>query len=577
VPYRHHSVLETLSNFELFAKRCLLIKTKKSGLVPFVFNKAQKMMWEAVKGQMDANRPVRLVILKGRQLGCSTFCQGFTFWRTVTHRNTHSLVIAHTADATQGIFQMAQTMYEELPAEFRPMLRRSNRKELLFENPNDKERLRNPGLRSRMEVKTAGNEEAGRGITYHVLHLSEVASWPEPEILADSLFPTVPELPGTVIILESTAKGGGEYWHDMYVKSKNKQSGYQAVFLPWFLDPDYALSPEETAEWMATELDSEEEGLVTVHKLTQRQLAFRRKTIAAHGEDYFRQEYPSNDEEAWLGIGTPVFNREQIRKLYEQSILTPPIFVGDIDKETGDLRPSEHHPREKERLRIWEMPIPKQMYVIGVDTAAGTEGGSQCAIVVLTRGLHQKHIATWHDTINALQLVPYIEGLAWMYNEAMVSIEINYTGIATQEAFSRVYSNSYRWRYLDRRTLQPTEKVGWQTMQSTKPLLLAHATHQFNVGRIETLDSELLNQAYGYSYIDNEREVAISEPGVDDDILMAFMIASYTDFLDGLYDRPHLGAKQVSRFELIAPAFSKANDPIYTDMAGDPFEEKGDW
>jgi hypothetical protein len=426
-----------------------------------------------------------------------------------------------------------------------------------------------------MEVRTAGNEEAGRGITYHALHLSELASWPEPELLANSLFPTVPELPQTAIILESTAKGGGTYWHDMYVKSKNGQSGFKAVFLPWFLDPDYALGKEETAEWTTSPLDSEEEGLVTNYKLTDRQLAFRRKTIASHGEDYFRQEYPSNDEEAWLGIGTPVFNREQIRKLYEASILTPPIFSGDVNKESGELLRVD-----SDRLRIWEMPKPGMNYVIGVDTAAGTEGGSQCAIAVLTRGLHQKHVASWRDRINALQLVPYIEALAWMYNEALVSVEINFTGIATQEALSRVYTNSYRWRYLDRRTLQPTEKVGWQTTQTTKPLLLSHTTHQFNVGRIETLDTELLNQAYGFSYIDNEREIAVPEPGMDDDLLMAFMIASYTDFLDGLYDRPHLGAKQQSRFDTIAPALTKANDPIYTDMApeSDIFSRKeGEW
>jgi hypothetical protein len=100
------------------------------------------------------------------------------------------------------------------------------------------------------------------------------------------------------------------------------------------------------------------------------------------------------------------------------------------------------------------------------------------------------------------------------------------------------------------------------------------------VGRIETLDTELLNQAYGFSYIDNEREIAVPEPGMDDDLLMAFMIASYTDFLDGLYDRPHLGAKQQSRFDTIAPALTKANDPIYTDMApeSDIFSRKeGEW
>ena len=531
--------LDVLSDFEQYALQLLRIKTKEQDLIPLKFNRAQRLLWALVQKQQRAHRPVRVVILKGRQLGSSTWCEGFVFHQTATHEHTNSMVVAHDRESTETVFKIAQVMYEELPPDFRPMKRRANKFELVFENPDDRARLVHPGLRSQIVIRTAGNEEAGRGATTHHLHLSEVASWPAPEALATSLFPMVPNREGTTVFLESTAKGVGNWWHDFYYRAKNGKSEYDAVFLGWYLDPTYTLIGTEMVRWVPdmNDLEEDEVELRRKLKLTRGQLAFRRMIIDTHGLDYFRQEYPSDDEEAWLGIGLPVFKRAIIREMYERALSVIPTF-------RGDLAPSGEMQADPEGdFVIWEQPQPKAEYVLGVDPAQGVEGGTLAAIVILKRGKKQKQVARWKGSVNALQLVPYIESLAYLYNEGLVSIEVNSSGLSTQEALARSYSHNYRWRVLDKRSRNITEKIGWYSSVNTKQLLITHMQQLFEEGSFETYDPDFLRQTYGLSNVGESQwgsAIVEPEPGVGDDIFMAGSIASLTDFLDAGYERDKL-------------------------------------
>ena len=68
---------------------------------------------------------------------------------------------------------------------------------------------RRPGLGSSIKCATAGGSGVGRSATLRCLHLSEFAFWPgdKRETLA-GLSQAVPDKPGTMIIIESTANGG---------------------------------------------------------------------------------------------------------------------------------------------------------------------------------------------------------------------------------------------------------------------------------------------------------------------------------------------------------------------------------
>ena len=71
--------------------------------------------------------------------------------------NKRGYIVAHDVDTTDALFKMHKVFYENLPPEMAPMLRFSNRKELLFENPDSAARRFDPGLRSSITVRAASS------------------------------------------------------------------------------------------------------------------------------------------------------------------------------------------------------------------------------------------------------------------------------------------------------------------------------------------------------------------------------------------------------------------------------------
>lgn len=145
-----------------YIESCLKIRTKSGAVVPFRLNAAQQKLYAVAKRQQDEGKPVRIIILKARQLGFSTLTEALLFHACATRANVNALVVAHREDATANLFRMSKLFYDELPAPLKPMLRTSNAQELVFENPSRASRGALPGLRSRFRCATAGGRGIGR-------------------------------------------------------------------------------------------------------------------------------------------------------------------------------------------------------------------------------------------------------------------------------------------------------------------------------------------------------------------------------------------------------------------------------
>ena len=151
-----------LRNAGYYIQHYLMIRTKSGRLVPLQFNPPQQKLYRAIAAQAKAGRPIRIIILKARQMGFSTVTGGLIFHRTATRELVESLVVAHQEDATANLFAMYRLFYEELPRPIQPLKKASNAQELVLENPttNPDRKKREPGLRSRIRCATAG----GRGV-----------------------------------------------------------------------------------------------------------------------------------------------------------------------------------------------------------------------------------------------------------------------------------------------------------------------------------------------------------------------------------------------------------------------------
>ena len=70
-------------------------------------------------------------------------------------------------------------------------------------------------------------------------HLSEVGLWKRtkeksPEDVIQTILGSVPREPFTVVVLESTAKGIGNFFHDTWCDAVDGKSAYTPLFVPWF-------------------------------------------------------------------------------------------------------------------------------------------------------------------------------------------------------------------------------------------------------------------------------------------------------------------------------------------------------
>lgn len=263
----------SLRNAKEYIQRFLKIRTKSGKLVPLRFNPPQKKLYEAVAEQARAGRPIRLIILKARQMGFSTMTGGLIFHRTATRELVESLVVAHQEDATANLFSMYRLFYEELPVEIQPLKKASNAQEILFENPtkNPEEKRREPGLRSRIRCATAGGRGVGRSFTVKNVHLSEFAFWPGRKLVTYAgIMQSIPDQADTMVVIESTANGYDEFkdlWDDsVEAWQRGEHDGFMPVFFAWWEMPEYRrpvpadfhLTPEEAELKETYGLDDEQ-------------------------------------------------------------------------------------------------------------------------------------------------------------------------------------------------------------------------------------------------------------------------------------------------------------------------------
>lgn len=285
--------LRLRDDFKHYAQKCLKVRTKAGVIVPFVFNKAQDYFHEIVEKQKREKGLTRIIVVKGRQLGLSTYISGFNYHGVTNHVGLKAFILTHRSDATDNLFRMAKRYHKFCPEVVRAVVTINNSKELNFE-----------GLDSGYKVGTAESKALGRSDTLQYFHGSEVAYWPNAEEHARGILQSIAYEPGTAVFLESTANGPGNFFHQQWQLAEAGQSDYIPIFIPWFWDEKYRR--EAPLNFTMT---PDEEELVQLYGLDEQQLMFRRSKVVdftASGIDgvkFFRQEYPCNSVEAFQFSG----------------------------------------------------------------------------------------------------------------------------------------------------------------------------------------------------------------------------------------------------------------------------------
>ena len=281
-------------DFPHYAVKCLKVRPKdaRAGNVPLALNKAQRYAHEQLEAQRLATGKVRALILKGRQQGMSTYIGG-RFYHKVTHgRGLRCFILTHEQEATNNLFGMVERYHNNCPDLVKPQTGASNAKELYFDR-----------LESGYAVGTAGTKAVGRSQTIQFLHGSEVAFWPNASTHFAGVVQAVPDLPGTEIILESTANGVGGEYHERWQQAEAGIGDYIAVFVPWYWQEEYTRAVPEGFEPTDEEREYQE-----AYGLTLGQIVWRRAKIADLKDPLlFKQEYPATAAEAFQMSGHDSF------------------------------------------------------------------------------------------------------------------------------------------------------------------------------------------------------------------------------------------------------------------------------
>jgi len=319
---QRQKTFELLQNdLPTFAKHCLKIRNKQGEIVPLIFNRAQRYAHRRLEEQLKTLGFVRAIFLKGRQQGMSTYIAARYFQRTLLRRGTTTFILSHEAKSTGALFDMVKRYHDHLPGGLSPGLDTSNKNQLKF-----------TGTEAEYTVGTAGNEDVGRSMTLKQLHMSEVAFYEHTDELETGLMNAVADMPGTEIVLESTANGLGNMFHERSMKALAGVSLEQLVFIPWFWQQEYRLKPPEGFAPGDSKDYGDECQLMELYNLDLEQIYWRRMKIASTkgGLWKFNQEYPCTPEEAFLMSGETFYDKATLVTAQKCTNRSPnaPVILG---------------------------------------------------------------------------------------------------------------------------------------------------------------------------------------------------------------------------------------------------------
>ena len=452
------------------AESLLRVRNRDGRTIALKPNRAQRA-YEERRGQ-------RNVVLKARQMGISTWVAARMFVKTITVPGTLSVQVAHTQDAAESIFGMAHRFLALLPESLREgalKTSRANTREIHF-----------PLLDSGLRVETAGDPNAGRGLTITNLHCSEVGRWPgDAGAVLQGLRAAL--APKGEIVLESTPNGAeGCFWEEW---QRADETGTVRHFFPWWMEDSY------TAEPIAREVMREDERKLCAEQgLTAEQIGFRRGLLAGYRE-LAAQEFAEDAESCFRASGDCFFD------------------TAAIDERIATVR----QPMERRRggdLLVWFPPAAGRRYLVAVDTAGGGSEGDYSVAQVMELGSGLQ-CAELRGKLPVLELAQAVAELHREYGEAWVVVERNNHGsgvlahLKSMVPAHRIYAQG--------------QQDGWLTSSVTRPEMLGLFSALL-VEHPELVQSErLLRECRSFVRLRSGKTGA--QAGAHDDCVMAMAIA----------------------------------------------------
>ena len=546
-------LLRMKHDFEYWARSMTTISDKGKGRdTAFTLNRPQRIYLKAMEELRLNNRPIDIILCKARQWGGSTLTQLYMLWIQLVHkRNWNSVIcgdIEKQSSIVAGMLAKVISKYPKWATGGRqittsPYQGAQKTRVISWSN-------------SRYSLGSAQKPDSLRSEDISMAHLTEVGLWKatrgrKPEDLVQSIFGSIASGPYTMKVIESTAKGVGNFFHRTWIEATEKRNNFTPVFIPWFSIDLYSkkIDPEKYEEFIDS-MDEYEHRLFSLGATLEAIAWYRDKRLEMPDEWRLYSEFPSTANEAFQSTGRRVFRINYVEEIRKGCV--PPTFIGDIvekrDKEGVKSAFEPIAPGEKSDgnyLAVWLMPDKEKnirdRYIVTVDVGGtGSKADYSCIIVAdriaMLDGGVPEIVACWHGHIEHDRLAWKAVEIARAYDNALLVIEANTLETEGTEGnnfeyilneISGRYSNLYcRTSVQEVRQGRP-RRWGFHTNSSTKPMVINFLIKALRDGLYVERCLETTYELDLYEYKENGKEMGAIE-GNHDDRVMATAILVWT-------------------------------------------------
>jgi hypothetical protein len=497
-------------DFLYLASNYLRFKSKHViGFPTLKLNGVQTYLYGRMMDQWKRTGKIRQVWGKARQTGASTLARAFSFHRAAFRNHINALLVAHDEPDAMELFQLDKGFYDALPPRLKPVRKYDTKSKIEFENRN-----------SKILVNHARNMNVGASQMNHIVHLTEVARYPNGSEVQGSLFPSISEAKGddcSVVIIESTSHFGGEWFKLFAEESMRGRNEYEFCFVPWYMHSDYRLPVPKGFAPTGEERDL----LRRFPDLNWENLVWYRLKRAEYTANLplFCAEYPFSWEESWiLPAGTSRTFQEEVISYIEQL-----------------LRPGERYWVESDGLReniagpveVWEPPQKGVFYDIGIDISEGrTETADYTAIEVVRRDtLAQVAEVRGHFDPAGAEFLDLVYWLGRAYNSGQMIPDITggWGHALMTDLQHRNYPNIWQWRRRDDANEKVSSRLGFYYTRRDKTWLVHNAVKTLQRECPSVQSPMLLSELRNFLTIGLDEWGA--SPGTYDDLCNAYMLA----------------------------------------------------
>lgn len=516
---------------ELLIEMVFIIVDKDKKTVPYFLNEVQTDFLNRLKESIKAFKEGRILslkflVLKGRQQGFTSVITAYQEAHTLVKKNFTGITLADTADNVRAIFQdKAKYIYNNLPDILKPTEKYNSKTEMFFEKLNSSWRI------------NVATSQVGRSRTINFFHGSEAAFWTC--LISDTQSSLGEALTkASIQILESTANGFNEF-KDLWDSGE-----WINCFYEWWKTTEYRnnFESEEIKQNFLKDIETKQEWiyqrlkwLKDIQHLDNEQLYWYYNKYKNYlNKDLIKQEYPCTPEEAFLNSGNCVFDSEKLtlRKAeLEEEYRQKPYLQGNFEFRWNNEESKDYIinssikfvPNPLGMIKIYENPKHGSYYVLGGDTAGDGSDFNTGTCINNTTG---KRVATVQTQVNADIYTWQMYCLGTYYNQALISIEINFNTFPVLELKRLNYPHLYMREEYDSISKKMQQKYGWKTDRNTRPILIS--TEQAAIrDHIENFtDITMILECLSFIYDENMRPDAMQ--GKHDDMLFSDMIAETT-------------------------------------------------